>query len=253
MKDLTDLIKQYTIKHDRILKSICAPLKDAFAIDNFIYYVIKEDGRFGILSNYAEQADCYYTEKLYLNNPLMLHPKLLRSGYAIVPAAEDPAFLELFQKRFQIHHLLLIAKRMGDAIECFLFSSQGLDPSTCTGFFSKLDLMNKFAIYFKRKANVLIENMLSDGFNLKEVKGAAFFQQDPSKPLSNRNAETLRFLKKVSPLSAREEQCLECFKQGHSAQSTAAFLGLSQRTVEHYFDSIKIKLGCSSKWELLEY
>jgi DNA-binding CsgD family transcriptional regulator len=253
MEDLTDLVKQYTIKHDRLLKSICAPLKEAFGIDSFIYYIIEEDGRFGILSNHAEQAECYYTEELYLKNPFMVHPKLLRSGCALVPAITDPCFQELFREQFQIHYLLLITKRTGNAIECFLFSSKELNPHTCAEFFAKSDVLHKFTLYFKRKAEALITEMLSDGFNLKEAKGGAFFKHDPLTPLSNHNGATLKFLKTVFPLSIREEECLELFKQGKSSQSTAATLGLSQRTVEHYFDNIKDKLGCSSKWELLEY
>ena len=40
---------------------------------------------------------------------------------------------------------------------------------------------------------------------------------------------------------------LTIYLEGRSAQSTAAILGLSRRTVEHYFENIKVKLNCRSK------
>ena len=71
-------------------------------------------------------------------------------------------------------------------------------------------------------------------------------------PLLNKDLKTQQFLKKIFPLTVREHQCLDLFKQGRSVQATAAILDLSQRTVEHYFENIKEKLGCQSKMELLE-
>ena len=71
--DLNELIKRYTIKHDQRIKKICAPLKDYLGISTFAYYTIEQDGRFAIISNYPEQLDFFYSEKLYLNCPC-IHP-----------------------------------------------------------------------------------------------------------------------------------------------------------------------------------
>ena len=78
--------------------------------------------------------------------------------------------------------------------------------------------------YFKREAKPLLNAMMRDNFNLKDAKGEAFFQVDPMLPLSNKDPKALKFLKTLAPLSFRERQCMELFKQGHSAQSTAAVL-----------------------------
>jgi DNA-binding CsgD family transcriptional regulator len=114
-------------------------------------------------------------------------------------------------------------------------------------------MIREFIFYFKKEAQLLINHMMDNDFNIKEEKKEAFFKVEPSLPLSNGNPKVLKFLKTVSPLSNRERQCVELLKQGKSAQATGAILGLSQRTVEHYFDNIKNKLGCHSKWDLLEY
>lgn len=252
MEDLTDLI-QYTFKYDHTIKKICLPLQEALGIDNFVYYIIKINGDFGILSNYPEQHEFYYKEKLYLNNPFKVHPRLLKSGYALIPATYDPVYLELNRKQFQINHLLLMLQKTGDTLEGFGFASKNLDPLKGAALFSKIEMFHKFALYFKREAKSLIEKMMADGFNLKDAKKEAFFQKDPLTPLSIEDPNSLKFLKEISDLSSREQQCLELFKKGKSAQATADILGLSRRTVEHYLDNLKAKLNCDSKWELLEW
>lgn len=51
-------------------------------------------------------------------------------------------------------------------------------------------------------------------------------------------------------LSKREKECLVLFKQGYTYQSIGVHLGLSVRTVEHYIDSVKNKLGLETRSEL---
>jgi DNA-binding CsgD family transcriptional regulator len=67
------------------------------------------------------------------------------------------------------------------------------------------------------------------------------------------DAKRKLFLKTTMAISPQEEKCLELYQQGHSAQSTAAILGLSLRTVESYFENIKYKLQCNSKRDLLQW
>lgn len=94
--------------------------------------------------------------------------------------------------------------------------------------------------------------MASEKFNLIEAKKELFFKRSPLLPLSP-DTSTEKFLKAINPLSKREQECLELYLKGRSAQATASALSLSQRTVEHYFENILDKLGCQSKSELHEH
>lgn len=250
--NLNDLVKRYTIKHDRLIKNICAPLKDCLGIPIFTYYTIEEDGRFCILSSCPEQLDFFYKAKLYLTNPYLKHPHLFRSGHTFIQATPDPTYLELSQQRFQVSNLFLTLQRSSNCIEGFLFGTKTTDSKNNINYLNQLDLLNKFSSYFKRETKPLIEQMKKDGYDLKKAKGQAFLEKDASISLTSSDPKTLQFLKVISPLSSREQECLELYKQGHSAQTTAAVLGLSQRTVEHYFENIKNKFGCVSKRELFE-
>lgn len=252
-ENLNDLVKRYSIKHDRVIKNICAPLKDSFGIPVFTYFTIEEDGRFGILSSCPEQLAFFFHEKLYLNNSYLKHPHLFRSGYTLTSGITDPTYQERSKKQFQVGSLFHAIQRKVHSIDGFLFATPATDKNNRIDYYlNHLDLLNKFSSHFKREAKPLIECMMGDGYNLKQAKGNAFLEDDGLSPLSSSDPKTVQFLKAISPLSLREQQCLELFKQGHSAQATAAILELSQRTVEHYFESIKYKLGCTSKRELLE-
>jgi DNA-binding CsgD family transcriptional regulator len=250
--NLNDLIRRYTILHNRKISRICAPL-NILGISTFAYYTIENDGRFGIVSNYPEQLDFFYSEKLYLKCPYLTHPSFFRSGYALIPLTTDPDYLQTSQQLHKVSHLFLIMKKMQNKIEGFFFTTPELHDQKCTHILNQIDLLNKFGLYFKREAKGLIEQILSDGYNLHDAKGEAFLLRDQCLPLSNTNTPMLQFLKKTTSLSRQEQECLDLFKQGNSAQAAAAILGLSRRTVEHYFENIKDKLGCNSKWELLEW
>lgn len=252
MSNLDLLVKKYTIKQDRLIKKICAPLNDCLDIPIFSYFRIESDGRFGNLSNFPEEFDYFYSEKLYLNYPYLVHPNLVQTGSVWTNVAHSQDASERIFDRYGMQQLLLKLQRHNNVVEGFVFAPKGFDPDDSKNYYGKLDLINSFISYFRREAKPLLKNMMGDQFNLKEVKGDAFFKIDSSLPLANSNPKVLKFLKTVSPLSHREQQCLDLFKQGHSAQATGAILKLSRRTVEHYFDNIKDKLGCTTKSELLE-
>jgi DNA-binding CsgD family transcriptional regulator len=244
MSQFNEMVEKYTIKVDRKIKKICAPLVDCLSIPIFSFFIVNADGTFGNLSNYPENLDFFYAQKLFHNFPYMVHPSLLRTGCVLT---------DCHLERFKMTHLFLIVQNYGTYIEGCGFAITGSLNTSYPNFFPKLRMLQIFISYFKREAAPIIKNMMQDGYNIFTERQDAFFQVDPSLPLANTNSDVQRFLKMTSPLSKREIECLDLFKQGMSAQATASHLGLSQRTVEHYLDRIKEKLGCSSKWDLLKW
>ncbi len=96
--------------------------------------------------------------------------------------------------------------------------------------------------------------MKADRFDLLSTRGKVLFETPSVVPLAaHQDPQVLTFLRKISGLSPQEQRCIEHFKKGRSAQATAALMNLSQRTVEFYFENIKNKLGCQSKYDLLNY
>ncbi|MDP1836197.1 MAG: LuxR C-terminal-related transcriptional regulator [Chlamydiales bacterium] len=251
MAGLIDVIKRYSIRHDAKIKKICEPLAQCLGIPYFTYYCIDEQGRFGTISNATEFIEYYYSQRLYESNPFMAHPDLFQSGQMLTPCSLDPDQQSELAKRFDADHLFIDLSCESGKMEGFIFSNHGLNPQSGWQYVSQLNLLTKFSRYFKREAKTLIGRMLADQFNMKTARGQSFLEAPPQLPLTVPNPMINTYLKVVTGLSKQELRCLELFKAGKSAQATAAIMGLSQRTVEHYFESIKNKLGCSSKWDLL--
>ncbi len=252
MSDLKDIVKRHSMKHYRTLRKICAPL-DCLDIPVFSYYRIDREGEFAALTNDPEPLDYYYSKERYLLNPYLSDPRLFRSGYTISPFDFDPDACRVFQNEFDMHCYFILLQRRGESIEAFLFANHDSDPSKTIQLLSKIDLLHTFASYFRREAKSLIAEVIKDRFNLKKEKKEKFQASDPSLWVSCQNSVVSKFMKDIAPLSQQEWRCLELFKQGYSSQATASILKLSMRTVEYYFENIKSKLGCSSKWDLLQW
>jgi DNA-binding CsgD family transcriptional regulator len=253
MSDLNDLVKKHTIKHGTQIKKICEPLKHCLHIPTFEYYFINEEGHFGIFSTEIEQTEFFFSENLFQKCPSLKHPQFFRSGYSLIQAIENPHYLEISQREFNIESLFQVLQCSGNTVEGFLFAYEGPQASNLLDYVHYLDLLIKFSNHFKREAHHLIEKMKREQYSLKDAKGEDFFNENSDHPLKNNDPKTLKFLKTLSPLTLREQECLDLYKLGHTSQATAAILGLSQRTVEYYFDNIKDKLGITSKRELLNF
>lgn len=253
MTDLIQLLHRYSISYDRKIKNICSPLLDYLAVPVFTYGFVEANGRFGYLTNAIEFNEYYFSKKLYLDNPYFSHPALFRSGQTLSPCTFDDETQKMLCKKFRADHLFLDLKANESKMEFFIFAQENVDSGGGNQYLSRLDFFHKFSHYFQREARELIESMRADQFNIKTELGKEKFESVPSVPLVKNDPKTLSFLKTITRLSPQEQRCLELFKQGHSAQSTGALLGLSQRTVEHYFENIKNKVGCYSKYDLLNY
>lgn len=53
-------------------------------------------------------------------------------------------------------------------------------------------------------------------------------------------------------LSKRQEECLRYLVAGHTTREIAALMQLSVRTVEHYLDTVRIKMKCRSRLALVQ-
>lgn len=253
MSNLAQIIKNYSIKHDKKIKQICTPLVEHLHIPVFTYSFIEANGRFGFLTNAPDFNAYYFETNLHLQNPYFAHPTLFRSGCVMLPCSVEEETQKVLNKRFEADHFFLNLNTNSQVMEAFIFANVNENLSDSRAYLSQLDLLNKFSKYFKREAQHLIGKMRADQFDIKSERGAELFETSPDIPLTVYNPNVQNFLKKVMGLTRQELICLEHFKQGKSAQATAAFMGLSQRTVESYFENMKNKLGCTSKYDLLNF
>lgn len=253
MSDFTEIVKRYTIKYDKKIRNVTCHLFKNFNIFTYTYFKIHSDGRFITLSNNPKQLDFYYAEKYYLNNPYLVDPHLLKSGLVFTALTKDEEYLNTINtslNRFQIDNTFLMLDKKEGQVEGFLYATRPNESNF--NYISNLDILKKFNWFFTREMTSVIKKMYSEGFNLKAAKEINFSERKEGLPLAAKDIISQDFLKMISPLSPQEEKCLDLFRSGYSAQATASIMNLSRRTVEHYFESIKNKLGCYSKWDLLK-
>lgn len=251
MTELLQVIKKYTIRHDRKIKAICSPLATCLNIPVFTYYFIEADGRFGYITNMPEFNEYYFSQKLYQNNPFFAHPALFRSGRTLLPCTYDDEVQSTLNKRFQANHFFLTLQTNGAKMEGFIFAEENVGPGGAARYLPHLELFDQFGRYFKKEAKDIIGRMQAEKYNIRDARGADAFETPTPVPLTDRNPNVQAFLKRISGLTRQEQRCLDYFRQGKSAQATGALMGISQRTVEYYFENIKAKLGCHSKYDLL--
>ncbi|MBS0648788.1 MAG: hypothetical protein JSS10_06160 [Verrucomicrobia bacterium] len=251
MNDLQQLIRKYTVQEDRKIKRICAPLKDYLGVSYFSYFTISPNGDFAFLSNYPEEVEFYFSEQLYKTCPYFVHPDLLRAGWAVDDTTPDQPYSDFIENRYGVRRLLFLIDKEGDKLDGYIFTNKSSEKNDLNIYLSKLELLRKFGRYFVKEASPLIRKIQSEQYNIRKALGEAFEKPFASTLLGRDDKQAEGFLKTILPLSKREQDCVDLYRKGHSAQATAAILGLSRRTVENYFENIKNKLGYESKRDLL--
>lgn len=252
MTNFQELILDSMIKPLATVKRLCQPLADYLRIVNFCYLRIYEDGRVVHLTNCMNLCDFFYEDKCYVSHPYFRKPSLFEAGVTLIPLAVDDCLRKKSQDLFKTDQMCMILKKCEDFAEVSIFAPENLAQQDCNILMNRLHLLDKFATYFRREAQTLINDSLEVCANVKNDIKELFDATDPGIPLYRNDLKEQAFLKTILPLTPREKACLQLFKTGHSAQATGAKLKISQRTVEHHFENIKMKLGCHSKWDLLE-
>lgn len=248
---ISESIHRSIIKPQDTIKKLCSPLKDTLRIANFGYIRIYQNGRFGHLSNCPDIVEFFFEDKLHRSHPYWRNPDLFEAGVALVPLAVDDYLRKKSQSLFQTDQTCMILKKFENYSDFFIFGPENLAKQDCHILFNQLHLLEQFAQYFRRETTSLMNKSVELGVNMKNELKEQFEITDPNFPLCRTDLKKEVFLKQISPLTPREYACLKLFKTGHSAQATGAKLKISQRTVEHHFENIKEKLGCQSKWDLL--
>lgn len=252
MTDLDSYVRRCLYKSESKICKLCLPLEESLEIPVFGYYYLDNEGYFCNVSNAFKEIEYYYANYLYRKDPYACSPKFFQKEYKITHQTSDKDSQNEFKENFQIDHFFQILYKFDNHIEGFIFAQKNKSYIDCIHFFNKIFLLEKFAHYFKAEAKSIIHSILDQGYNMKVALGKDFEDPPPIHHLAIQPAENYsQFLKQVDPLTPRENQCIDLYKQGHSAQSTAAKLGLSQRTVEHFLDNARRKSGFKSKREFL--
>jgi DNA-binding CsgD family transcriptional regulator len=158
---------------------------------------------------------------------------------------------------YNIAHGFTIISNFNDYVEYHYFGTSKGNKSINNFYITNLDQLNSFILYFKERAHSLI-NAAEKQYIL--INNPKFWVKDGNsdrdslliKSSLTLNRYYLSGIYKSIYLTKREAECLTCMCDGFTAKKTAQSLALSPKTIQKHIESVKIKLGCSYKDDLIK-
>lgn len=259
------------------LRAICKPL-NKLNISYFSHVNIDKEGQFSALTNNPE-FHTHYLENSYYHADIHLS-ELGQSSKLIIWDALG--FDGISQKMdddaeaFNIRHTFTIVEKNSFGDNYYHFSTHIRDGSFNQIYLSNLDLLNMFIKHFNSTIGQSKE--LSKAYDIKftidqneaaysigEFQHLEIIRSDFMREISLNSAvemETRRIFKnstflihkdthRAVSLSKQQTRCLLLLMQGFTATETANQMNLSHRTINHYLENLRDKLGCRNGKELI--
>jgi DNA-binding CsgD family transcriptional regulator len=185
------------------------------------------------------------------------HPEYLQRGISLMKATHDKDYkkvLDIAWKRFNINFNLNIVNTVPEGIEAFGFGTQSNDFHTEEQLLNNLQKLRDFTKTFKSNNETLLRLVENYQVDLPSQFSQRYFERPTSLmiPFDKETFFNLTDFKEILSLTQQEQNILRLVASGYPADYIAARLHLSKKTVENYLSSIKIRLGCSSKIELIQ-
>ncbi len=245
-------------KHHKLcdqIRPLINPLADAFGISHFCYFFVSQEGHSACLGSHPAWMEHYLYNDLFLHNPFLKTPQLTPEGVFFTKSIKGAGYLESKRqaKTFGIEDSLVLTSKKEGKLQGFSFGLNSHEKNY-TLFANELPLLRRFCLEFEKRAKRALHELASEPIDIRPFFGKAFTRQEDQFLLSEKKrAAFLASLKLDTPdLSKREKECLLLYLEGETARSIAAILDLSPRTTESYLESIKHKLNCYQKTELLK-
>lgn len=237
----------------RLSKEFCQPL----GITTFGYVRVYQNGCVSWVTSNPDQDRFLIESGALKDDPLLNTPEALKEGHYLwfndrqFPGCE--AFYRDRARLFQMDHGMVVVRHTKDYLETCCFSGLLKRQPLYNLFMNEKELFNIFMEHFTKQLDRRLLTLLEQGITIGDIKSS--FGKSSTKNQMELSTYPSALItacgyKNLTQLSKREKQCLLLFKQGYSYQAIGTRLNLSHRTVEHYIESIKNKLGLETRSEL---
>lgn len=235
----------------QLSKDFCRPL----GITTFGYVRVYRNGCVSWVTSNPDQ-DRFLIESGALNDdPLINTPDVLKEGQFLwfndrqFPGSD--AFYRDRSQLFQMDHGMVIIKHQKNYLETCCFSGLLEKTPLYNLFMNEKDLFSLFMEHFTKQLDRRLLALLEQGITIGDIKDS-FGKSSKQEELLEYSPSLIAACgcQHLIQLSAREKECLLLLKQGYSYQAIGTRLNISHRTVEHYIESVKNKLGLETRSEL---
>lgn len=261
MTQFRQVITQSRKYKDKIAQ-VLDPLKVHFGIDVFWHYSIQPDGHFMHLSSTPDVMEGYFENGNHLSNPFFKHPKYYKPQAILTHQIKDIDYqktLEFTKKQYKYDRSLLILDQKENGYHGIGFATTH-DSQQLNHLFQDLDLVHKFLKYYHTEMEEVFKKVDDQKIPLAQILGTRFLTPPAPNLFGVSKMKRRLFLDAIGHkkslikihLTPREIDCIAWHLQGKTAAQIAERLQLSRRTVEHYMETLKEKLGCRSKTEIYD-
>jgi len=254
LKHYSNRLESGVDKVRQLSKDFCSDL----SLTLFGYVRIYNDGRMGWMTSDADHDRLLMDSGSLENEPLANNAQALKEGqYLWFHDREFPGSEAFYRDRarlFNVDHGMVIVKHQKDYLETACFSGSLKKQPLYNLFMNEAGLFNAFMGHFKQQLTPSLCRLLEEGLMISDIKSAFGQANVDNIHISNKLRASLLTAcgwSRLLQLSPREKECLTQLRKGFSYSKIGSLLGLSDRTVEHYLDSAKNKLGLESRSELI--
>jgi len=258
MKAFQEMYSKVTSSsHHNKMMRLVAPLHDHLGINHFWYYRITSDGNYSYLGSHAGWSEYCFSCHLLDSFSCLRHPTCFQSGISLMKAGANEEYQKVLSEaweKFGINFNLNLLQKIPEGIEAFGFSSRFNDPKADERLVNELPLLRHFTTQFRQKLAPLFQLLDDNQVNLASYFGTLFYEQ-PAQLVLGKSREALLEqlgLGWIFQLTSREQEVLSYLANGYPAPFIANELRISERTVENYIATMKSKLHCTSKLDLIQ-
>lgn len=232
--------------------------REALHLTTFAYVRVYHNGKVTWLTSDSDHDRLLIESGFLEEDPLVDTSQMLKEGrYLWFHNREFPGCEEFYRyrsKAFGLDHGLVIVNHHQDYLETGVFSGALTKRPLYNLFMNETGLFHALLDQFKSSLNKPLVSILEEGLMIDDIKPSVRKAASDHYEIS---AETRSLLiassgwSNLLKLSARERECLGLIGQNLTYQEIGNLLDLSPRTIEHYLESVKNKLGVNSRAELL--
>lgn len=255
------------IKSSQEIIEICKPL-ELLQINHFTYQKQFNDGSRISLSNKPKWIEDYYNLKLFQTSLFEGDCLLYKPSYEVWLGDHDLEVYRHGKQYYNTSHSITISEPQQDGCAFYLFSAPDYCRQSIIYLGENKDILYRFILYFKDRAAKLLNKAEKNKLILQPVNNHDSLNYLSFKTTVNHdmNDKKREFYKATRiykyffedaeqtgvKLSKREVDCIIHLLKNRTASETADYMSVSRRTIESYFENIKIKLNCTTKMELLD-
>jgi DNA-binding CsgD family transcriptional regulator len=253
---MEDLIPRnhVSLKSSDIVRALASNLFKSTGLNYFFYERIYNQNSFFFLNTDLHFFSRWFNIKLNDKTPLL--SESITDGVYLWSNTENKQFLQVMHA-LNYSNGITIIKNHDSYLEAFGFAAPIAHQHIMSLYLNKMELLNKFVLYFKDQASQLIAKARQQLIILPDYMKHP--NQDKENSILYNELTNSMAIKKYNfndkyndiNLSKRELQCLSLYLKRNTTTQIAHVLNLQKSAVDNYIYRVKKKFHCNSSSDLI--